>query len=455
MFQKLSQRISDVFRSFTGTDKITEPMLEQGARTIRLALQEADVAESVTDKLLQQFNASALNHAVTPGAKPGDVLIKLFHDNLVKVLGQGDDFTLKLSKTPAVIMLVGLQGAGKTTFAARLAKALHKQENKRCLLASVDTYRPAAMDQLATLASQAQIDCYPSDPSQSPIQLAKSALLEARHGKYDVLILDTAGRTHIDNAMMEECKKLQSTVQPSEILFVIDSMTGQDAARNAQSFHEQLALTGAVLTKTDGDSRGGAALSARYITGKPIKFMTTGEHLDDIDQFQPERIASQILGMGDIIALVKQFESKIDKEKSRKMANKLLKSGQFDFNDLLTQIQQMESMGGMQGILSKLPNLGGQIPMEALQQKLDEQDFEGIAVMIESMTMQERAFPMLVMNVKSRQERIIRGSGRDRKAFKEMLKQFQRMQKMAAKLKGRSIMDMMGKMGNLFGGGER
>ncbi len=454
MFQKLSQRISDVFRRFTGTDKITEAMLEQGAKTIRTALQEADVAESVTDKLLQQFNEHALNYAVTPGAKPGDVLIKLFHDNLVKVLGQGDDFSLKISKTPAVIMLVGLQGAGKTTFAARLAKLLSESEKKRCLLASVDTYRPAAMDQLATLAQQADINCFASDPKQSPIQLAKAALLEARHGKYDVLILDTAGRTHIDQEMMQECKQLQSTVQPSEILFVIDSMTGQDAALNAKSFHDQLALTGAVLTKTDGDSRGGAALSTRYITGKPIKFMTNGEHLGDIDQFQPERIASQILGMGDIVALVKQFESKIDKEKSQKMADKLLKSGQFDFNDLLTQIQQMESMGGMQGILSKLPNMGGQLPMDLLQKKLDEQGFESIAVMIESMTMQERAMPMLVLNIKRRQERIIKGSGRSAKEFKSMLKQFQRMQKMASKFKGKSIMGMMNKMGDLFGGGK-
>lgn len=450
MFQKLSQRISEAFRSFTGTDKITEKMLEQGAKTIRLALQEADVAEPVSEKLLHQFNERALNHAVTPGAKPGDVLIKLFHDDLINVLGKGDDFTLNLGTQPAVIMLVGLQGAGKTTFAARLAKLLSK-DKKKCLLASVDVYRPAAMDQLASLAQQANIDCYPSETSKTPEELARLALIEAKHGKYDVLIIDTAGRTHIDKDMMDECKKIQSLCQPREILFVIDSMTGQDAARNAKSFHEQLALTGSVLTKTDGDSRGGAALSTRFITGKPIKYLTTGEHLDDIDQFQPERIASQILGMGDIVSLVKQFEDKIDKEKSKKMAKKLLRSGEFDFNDLLTQIQQMESLGGMQGIMSKLPNMGGQLPLEMMQKKLKEQSFDSIAVIIQSMTPQERSFPMLVMNIKTRQRRIIQGSGRSQKEFKSMLKQFQRMQKMASKLKGKGMMDMMGKMSDLFG----
>lgn len=451
MFQKLSQSISDVFRRFAGTDKISEAMLKEGAKTIRIALQEADVAESVVDRLLSSFSEQALNQAVTPGAKPGDVLVKLFHDKLVDSLGKGDTFTLNLSTQPTVIMLVGLQGAGKTTFAARLAKSLQQTQQKKCLLVSADTYRPAAMDQLHTLAKQAHVDCHPSDPSQTPQHIAQQAMIEARHGKYDVLILDTAGRTHIDTAMMDECRALQKLCQPQETLFVIDSMTGQDAARNAKSFHDKLALSGAVLTKTDGDSRGGAALSVRAITGKPIKFMTTGEHLDDLDEFQPERIASQILGMGDIVALVKQFESKVDKEKSKKMANKILRSGSFDFNDLLEQILQMESMGGMQGILSKLPGMGGAQATEMLQKKLDEQSFDAIRDMIRSMTAKERAFPALVMNVKTRQQRIIKGSGRNPKEFKAMLKQFQRMQKMASKFKGKNLMGMMNKMQDLFG----
>ena len=454
MFQKLSQRVSDVFRSFTGTDKITDAMLEKGASSLRQALREADVAESVTQQLLTQFNEKALNQAVVSGAKPGDVLIKLFHDNLVEVLGSGDDFSLHLTKKPAVIMLVGLQGAGKTTFAARLAKQLHREKKSRCLLASLDVYRPAAMDQLATLASQAKIDCFPATPDQKPAQLAQEAMRVAKEASYDVLILDTAGRMHVDENMMAECQELQKLCKPSEILFVIDSMTGQDAAINAKSFNDQLALTGAVLTKTDGDSRGGAALSVRQVTGKPIKFMTTGEHLDDLDDFQPERIASQILGMGDIVSLVKQFESKVDQEKTKKMANKLLKSGAFDFNDLAAQLEQMASLGGMKGILSKLPNLGGQLPLEMLEKKLDSQSFDQIAVMIKSMTPQERAFPALVMNVKSRQQRIISGSGRSIKEFKGMLKQFQKMQKMASKFKGKGMMDMMGKMSDLFGGGK-
>ena len=452
MFQQLSQRISDVFRSFSGTDKITDAMLQQGAVSLRNAMRDADVAESVTDQLLQQFNEKALNQAVVSGAKASDVLVKLFHDNLIEVLGKGDDFSLKLSKKPAIIMLVGLQGAGKTTFAARLAKQLKKEQHSKCLLASLDVYRPAAMDQLATLAQQAGVDCLPATPDQTPETIAKAAMDSAKSESYDVLILDTAGRMHVNEEMMTECRQLQQQCKPCEILFVIDSMTGQDAANNAKAFNDQLALTGAVLTKTDGDSRGGAALSVRQVTGKPIKYMTTGEHLDDLDHFQPERIASQILGMGDIVALVKQFENKVDQEKTKKMANKLLKSGEFDFNDLAAQLEQMASLGGMKGILSKLPNLGGQLPMEMLEKKLDTESFDHIAVMIRSMTPQERAFPTLVMNVKSRQQRIVSGSGRSIKEFKAMLKQFQRMQKMAAKFKGKNMMNMMGKMSDLFGG---
>ncbi|MAV28966.1 MAG: signal recognition particle protein [Legionellales bacterium] len=452
MFQQLSQRISDVFRSFTGTDKITDAMLQQGAVSLRNALRDADVAESVTDQLLQQFNEKALNQAVVSGAKASDVLVKLFHDNLIEVLGKDDDFSLKLSKKPAIIMLVGLQGAGKTTFAARLAKQLKKDHSSKCLLTSLDVYRPAAMDQLATLAQQADVDCFPATPDQTPDSIAKNAMERAKSESYDVLILDTAGRMHVNDDMMAECRQLQQVCKPCEILFVIDSMTGQDAANNAKAFNDQLALTGAVLTKTDGDSRGGAALSVRQVTGKPIKYMTTGEHLDDLDNFQPERIASQILGMGDIVSLVKQFENKVDQEKTKKMAKKLLKSGDFDFNDLAAQLEQMASLGGMKGILSKLPNLGGQLPMEMLEKKLDSASFDHIAVMIRSMTPQERAFPTLVMNVKSRQKRIMSGSGRSQKEFKAMLKQFQRMQKMAAKFKGKNMMNMMGKMSDLFGG---
>lgn len=452
MFQQLSQRISDVFRTFTGTDKITDAMLQQGAVSLRNALRDADVAESVTDQLLQQFNEKALNQAVVSGAKASDVLVKLFHDNLIEVLGKGDDFSLKLSKKPAIIMLVGLQGAGKTTFAARLAKQLKKDHSSKCLLTSLDVYRPAAMDQLATLAQQADVDCFPATPDQTPDSIAKNAMERAKSESYDVLILDTAGRMHVNDDMMAECRQLQQVCKPCEILFVIDSMTGQDAANNAKAFNDQLALTGAVLTKTDGDSRGGAALSVRQVTGKPIKYMTTGEHLDDLDNFQPERIASQILGMGDIVSLVKQFENKVDQEKTKKMAKKLLKSGDFDFNDLAAQLEQMASLGGMKGILSKLPNLGGQLPMEMLEKKLDSASFDHIAVMIRSMTPQERAFPTLVMNVKSRQKRIMSGSGRSQKEFKAMLKQFQRMQKMAAKFKGKNMMNMMGKMSDLFGG---
>lgn len=454
MFQKLSQRISDVFRSFSGTDKITEAMLSSGAKKIHLALQEADVAESVSERLIKQFNEKALDHAVASGAKPADVLVKLFYDNLVEVLGQGDDFDLKLSKKPSVIMLVGLQGAGKTTFAARIAKLL-AQQNKKPLLASLDIYRPAAMDQLAVLAEQAGIDTFPSTPNESPESIAKSALQQAKQDHYDVLILDTAGRMHVDDDMMQECIALEKICKPCELLFVIDSMTGQDAALNAKSFHDALSLTGTVLTKTDGDSRGGAALSCRFITQKPIKYITTGEHLDDIDQFQPERIASQILGMGDIVALMKQFENKVDKDKSKKMAEKIMRTGAFDFNDLLTQIQQMQSMGGMQGILSKLPNLGGALPMEALQKKIDEQSFDSVAIMIQSMTPQERCFPALVINVKTRQNRIIQGSGRNVKEFKAMLKQFTKMQKMVSRFKGKGMMNMMGKMSELFGNKDR
>lgn len=437
MFQNLTRNITQAFRELTGRDKITPDMIDKGCESIEQALLEADAADEVVESILKDYREKALNTPIPPEAKQGDFLIKLFHDELVKILGKDDNFKLKLDKKPSVIMLAGLQGAGKTTFAAKLANHLRSETKKNVLLCSVDVYRPAAMDQLKTLAGQSNIDCFASTPEQTPLNIAQAALNQAKSNNYDVLIIDTAGRTSIDDAMMKECQQLETLLTPSERLFVLDSMTGQDAARTAKAFHQSLKLTGIVLTKTDSDTRGGAALSARKIVGKPIKFMSTGEKIDDLDLFQPERIAGQILGMGDIVSLMKQIEGKFNKESSIQLMKKITGNGEFDFNDFKMQFEQITSMGGMQSILSKMPMMGGMI--DKLKDQLDETKFKPFIVLIDSMTATERAKPFLVMNIKSRQMRIIKGSGLPMSELKKLLSHFQKAQKMMGKIRGKRM----------------
>ena len=449
MFSQLSQQITQAFRTLSGTDKINEDMLHTSQKQIKRALQEADVANGVINELITVFAKDALGKAINPGMNAADMLMKQFYDSTVKVLGDQQQSTIHLNNTPSVIMLVGLQGAGKTTFAARLAKHLQQTHNKKPLLVSCDVYRPAAMEQLRILANQADCLCYPSQSDQTPLDILANAKNSMQAQGCDVLIVDTAGRMHVDEKMMEESKNIKDFIKPHELLFVLDSMTGQDAAHTAKAFNEKLTLTGCVLTKTDGDSRGGAALSMKHITNKPIKFITTGEKLDDIDTFEPERIAQQILGMGDIVGLLRKFEQHIDPNKAKKMANKIMKTGQFDFADLRSQLEQMQSMGGMESILKNLP--GMQVPQQMLDDKAGTKSTKIIIHIIDSMTEKERHFPQLVMNVASRKKRILKGSGRTPQEFNDMLKQFKRMQKMMKRMKGNNMQSMMQKMSSLMG----
>lgn len=451
MFSQLSRQLTQAFRTLSGTANITESMLADSAKHIKRALQEADVANDVIKQLLKTLEKDTLGKAINTDMNAADMLMKEFYDALVAILNDGQHNELKLDKKPTTIMLVGLQGAGKTTFAARLAKQL-KQAKHNPLLVSCDVYRPAAMDQLRILAQEADCHCYPASPNDDPLNIVTKAKASMQEQGCDILIVDTAGRMHVDTAMMQESKTLKNQLQPQELLFVLDSMTGQDAAHTALAFHQQLALTGCVLTKTDGDSRGGAALSVKHITGKPIKYITNGEKLQDIDRFEPERIAQQILGMGDMVGLLRKLEQNIDKDKAKKMVQKITKTGQFDFQDLRDQLKQMESMGGMESIMNTIP--GMQIPPQMLENKLASKSTGPIIHMIDSMTQQERFHPLLVLNIASRKRRIIRGSGRSQQEFNDMIKQYKRMQKMMQKFKGNRMQKMMQQMASMMGGNQ-
>jgi len=450
MFQALSAKLSGVFQTFSSHKTITQPIIDEGVKTMRRALLEADVAHAVIDKITHRFAAKALGQSITKGAKPADMLAKLFYDNLVEILGENQNFEIA-DKKPTVIMLVGLQGAGKTTFAARLAKWLQKHQQRRVMLVSADVYRPAAISQLEILTQQAGAIFHASHKDQKPTEIVQGALKALQSESCDTLIIDTAGRTHVDEAMMTECQSLAQIAKPHETLFVLDSMTGQDAAFIAKSFHTHCELTGSILTKTDSDTRGGAALSVQQITQTPIKFITTGEKLDDLDTFEPERIAQQIIGMGDIIGLMKQLEAATDPLKAERMMKKLKKNQGFDFEDLRDQLNQMQAMGGMESIMNKLPMFNN-IPQQKLQDAMDQNPSKPMVDLINSMTPQERRQPMLVINIASRRTRILKGSGRSTKELQTLIKQYQRMQKMMQKLRGKNMMGMMSQMQDMFKG---
>ena len=449
MFESLSSRLSTTIQRLSGRGRLTDENIREATRDVRVALLEADVALPVVQALIERIKVRAVGQEVLKSLTPGQALIKVVRDELTAVMGsQNADISLN-TQPPAIILMAGLQGAGKTTTVAKLAKHLKERRKKKVMVVSADVYRPAAIEQLKTLAQQVDVLFHPSDAGQKPEAIVRAAIDDARKSFADVLIVDTAGRTSIDEAMMAEIKALHAAVAPVETLFVVDSMTGQDAATTAKHFSDALPLTGVVLTKTDGDARGGAALSVRYITGKPIKFIGTGEKPDGLDVFHPDRIASRILDMGDVLSLVEQVEQQVDKDKAQKLAEKVAKGKKFNLNDMRDQLEQMQNMGGLSGLMDKLPGIG-QVP-DHLKQQVTGKEVPRMMAIIGSMTPKERRNPQLLNG--SRRARIARGSGTTPADVNKMLKQFQQMEKMMSKLGSGGMKGLMRGMRGMMGGG--
>ena len=439
MFNSLSDRLNNTLRAITGKGRITEDNIKDTLREVRMALLEADVALPVVKDFVEQVKQNAIGQEVSKSLNPGQAFIRIVNDQLTQAMGQANDALNLQVQPPAVILMAGLQGAGKTTSVAKLARYLSEREKKKVMVTSADVYRPAAIKQLETLATEVKATFFPSDPSQDPVTIAKDAVDAARKQFADVVIIDTAGRLAIDQEMMEELSQIHSAINPVETLFVVDAMTGQDAANTAKAFNEQLPLTGIILTKADGDARGGAALSIRHITGKPIKFIGMGEKTDALEPFYPDRIASQILGMGDVLSLIEDVERKVDKGKAQQLARKLSKGKGFDLQDFKEQLTQMKSMGGLTSLMGKLPGMGN-IP-EAAKSQINDKSTMYMEAMIDSMTMQEREFPRLIKG--SRKKRIAAGSGTSIQEVNKLLKQFAQMQKMMRKMSGKGGMQKM------------
>jgi signal recognition particle subunit SRP54 len=430
MFENLTKHLTESIKYLGGQRRFTEDSMKPVLKEVRLALLEADVALPVVKDFAEKIRAKTIGEVVEKHLKPEEALIKIVHDELVELMGSERAELNFKAEPPAVFMMTGLQGSGKTTTSAKLAKHLKEVEKKKVMLASVDVYRPAAIKQLAVLAEDLDIDFFDADPKESPLKIAKKALSHAKKQFADVLILDTAGRLHIDDAMMDEIKSLHKLTQPTETLFVVDSMTGQDAAHTAEAFHKALPLTGIILTKTDGDARGGAALSMRHITGQPIKFMGAGEKIDALEAFHPERVASRIIGMGDMLSLIEEVEQKADKKTQDKLAKKLKKGRGFDLNDFKQQLLQMNQMGGISGMMSKLP--GMKLPDQAGSTQMAEKNMVQTVAIINSMTPKERRIPKIIIG--SRKKRIAMGSGTQIQDVNRLLKQFEKMQKMMKKM---------------------
>lgn len=440
MFETLTQRLSQAAESLTGKGRITDANIKDTIRQVRLALLEADVALPVVKSFIRHIREQAIGEAVGKSLRPGQALIKIIQSELVNVLGSDTvDLNLRV-QPPAVVLLAGLQGAGKTTTAAKLAKRLIETDGKKVMLVSADIHRPAAILQLETLAMEVGATYCPSSSDESPESIVKRALTEARRKYIDVLILDTAGRLHVDEEMMGELSRVCSAAEPIETLFVVDSMGGQDAVNSAKLFGELVPLTGVILTKADGDAKGGVALSVREITGKPIRFIGVGEQMDALELFQPDRMASRILGMGDVLTLIENIESKVEKEKSEKLAKKLKRGKGFDLADLKDQLEQMANMGGMASMLDKLP-LPGNVNPAALQQSLNEKQVKRQIAIINSMTLEERRYPKIING--SRKKRIAIGSGLQIQDVNRLLKQHQQMAKMMKKMSKGGMKKMM------------
>jgi signal recognition particle subunit SRP54 len=430
MFENLTERLTQTLKRLRGQGRLTEENIQETLREVRMALLEADVALPVVKTFIERVRERAVGQEVLQSLTPGQALVKIVHDELIAVMGEANDELNLRVQPPAVVLMAGLQGSGKTTSTAKLARWLKERRKKSVLVASCDIYRPAAIEQLRTLAREVGAEFFPSTPDQDPVEIARNAVEQARRQVIDVVIVDTAGRLHIDSDMMAEIQRIHAALKPVETLFVVDSMTGQDAANTAKAFDAALPLTGVVLTKTDGDARGGAALSIRSITGKPIKFLGVGEKTAALEPFHPDRVASRILGMGDVLSLVEEAERKVDRDKVEKLASKLKTGKRFDLEDFRDQLQQMMGMGGLSGLLDKLPGVGD-IPKEVRSQVNDRELVRMVAI-INSMTAQERHHPDVIKG--ARRRRIALGSGTEVQDVNRLLKQFTQMQKMMKRM---------------------
>ncbi|MEF3073462.1 signal recognition particle protein [Methylobacter sp. Wu1] len=439
MFDNLTDRLSNTLKKVRGQGRLTESNIKETLREVRMALLEADVALPVVTDFIERVKEGALGQEVQTSLSPGQSLVKLVQAELVKVMGEANEELNLKAVPPAVILMAGLQGAGKTTTVAKLGRWLKENQKKKVGVVSADVYRPAAIKQLQTLADDLALDFFESDISQKPVDIAKNAIEAAKKKFLDVIIIDTAGRLHIDDEMMVEIKELHAAINPVETLFVVDSMTGQDAANTAKAFNDALPLTGVILTKADGDARGGAALSIRHITGKPIKFIGVGEKATALEPFYPDRLASRILGMGDMLGLIEEIEQKVDKEKAEKLVKKIQKGKSFDLEDFREQLQQMQSMGGVGSMLDKLPGMSS-LPQE-MKDKVNDKELARQIAVINSMTMQERRFPDLIKG--NRKKRIADGCGQQLHDVNRILKQFKMMEKMMKRFKKGNITNMI------------
>ena len=430
MFENLTDRLTRTLKTLRGQGRLTEENIKDALREVRMALLEADVALPVVREFIERVRERAVGQEVMKSLTPGQALVKVVRDELVRTMGEYNDELNLSTRPPAVILMAGLQGSGKTTSVAKLGRWLKERRKKSVLVASADVYRPAAIDQLKTLAAEVGVEFFPSTPDQDPVAIAKGALAQARTRLTDVVIIDTAGRLHIDGEMMDEVKRLHGALDPVETLFVVDSMTGQDAANTARAFNEALPLTGVILTKADGDARGGAALSIRSLTGKPIKFLGMGEKTEALEPFHPDRVASRILGMGDILSLIEEAEHKVDREQAERLARKVQKGKEFDLEDFRTQLQQMQNMGGVAGLLDKLPGVSG-LP-DKVKDQVNDKELKRLEAIINSMTPGERQRPHIING--SRKRRIATGSGTQVQDVNKLLKQFTQMQKMMKKM---------------------
>lgn len=448
MFENLSDRLSKTLRNITGKGRLTEDNIKETLREVRMALLEADVALPVVREFIHQVKERAIGEEVNKSLTPGQEFLKIVQTELEKAMGVANEKLNLATQPPAVILMAGLQGAGKTTSVGKLAKFLKENYKKKIMVVSVDVYRPAAIKQLETLAQSIGVDFYPSDVSQKPVEIARTALAEAKLKFYDVLIVDTAGRLHVDDTMMEEIQQIHTALNPIETLFTVDAMTGQDAANTAKAFNEALPLTGIILTKVDGDARGGAALSIRHITGKPIKFLGVGEKTDALEPFHPDRIASRILGMGDVLSLIEDLQRSVDQEKAEKMAQKFKKGDSFTLEDFREQLIEMKKMGGMMSMLEKIP--GARNLPDHVKSQVDDKMFNKMEAIINSMTLKERANPDIIKG--SRRRRIALGSGTQVQDVNNLLRQFNEMQRMMKKMRKGGMARMMRGMQGMMGG---